>query len=102
MKYANTFLSSACDGVSGYRQIRNPAGIITTSLGNGMNELSMVMKRKMKKKKSSGAVWANDAKYSIWLASVSVMTDLSVVAIFRFFRIRRAFWTGIFCGRCYF
>ena len=48
--------SSACDEVSGYRQIRNPAGIITTSLGNGMNELSMVMKRKMKKKNSRGAV----------------------------------------------
>jgi hypothetical protein len=30
------------------------------------------------------------------------MADLSVGAIFRFFRIRRAFCAGIFCGRCYF
>ena len=37
---------------------RKPAGIITTSLGKGMNELSIVMKMKISRNPHTGAYWA--------------------------------------------
>ena len=45
------------------RAARKPAGIITTSLGNGMNELSTVMKRSTSAKPQTGASAAAASRY---------------------------------------
>jgi hypothetical protein len=57
--------------VSAPRAARKPAGIITTSLGNGMNELSTVMKKKTKKKPQTGA-WTVRASIYVMRVSVTV------------------------------
>ena len=47
--------SEKCEAVSIlYLATRNPAGIITTSLGNGMKELSIVINTNMKRQNNTG------------------------------------------------
>ena len=70
MTMASTRSGTGACSESSPRAARNPAGIMTISLGKGMNELSIAMKAKMSAKPQTGA---SAAIASRWEASESSM-----------------------------